>query len=245
MTSLIVLLISISLTNLSITLYLHRVVCHRALKLHPYITSFLRFWLWMNTTIRIKEWVAGHRYHHHTSDTEKDPHSPLNTGFWSMFFYGAIYHNNKKNNGDFNNIIRLYSKDIKVSKLEEFYNRHPYLGKVILLVALAPLCGIWTIVVWLLSINWSNFVEQRLQPAFTHYYGYRNFNTKENSTNMLPWAFIMFGEELHNNHHANPSNWSFRAKWFEIDPAAVIAQILIWLRLAYPEKEIRKTINLF
>lgn len=245
MIPIIVLFVAIALTNFSITLYLHRVVCHRTLRLHPWIAAFFRFWLWTVTKIRIKEWVAGHRYHHHSSDTAKDPHSPLNTGFWNMLFYGASWHI-KKNFGDsIYNIVVLYSKDIEESQLEKFYNDHPNLGKVLLLIALIPVCGIWTIPVWLIAINWSNFVEQRLQPAFTHYYGYRNFDTNENSRNMLPWAFIMFGEELHNNHHARPNSWSFRDKWYEIDPAAMLAQILIWLRLASPMLEKRKTVNLF
>lgn len=234
----------IAVTNLSITLYLHRVVCHRSIALHPSLVIFFRIWLWSVTKVRIKEWVANHRYHHHASDTVKDTHSPHNTGFWSMMIYGAEYHIARANI-NFEDLTRIYAKDIHYDSLDLYFQKYPNLGKIFLAIILLPLCGMWTLPIWFITVNWTNFVEQRLQPAFTHYIGYRNYKTKEKSTNMLPWGIIMFGEELHNNHHARPGNWSFRAKWYEIDPAAIIAQFLIWTRLAHATNDKTKTVNLF
>ena len=229
-----ILLVLLSINNLSITLYLHRVVCHRSIRLHPWIESFFRFALWTMTQVKLKHWVAVHRYHHHTSDTEKDPHSPLNTGFWKMLFFGPVSQLEKRLGDNPKKIIELYSKDIEESPQEIFYNNHPWLGKLLLLLILVLFLGLWAIPIWAVAINWVHITEERLHPALAHYYGYRNFNTNENSHNVIPWALIMYGEELHNNHHAKPSNWSFRAKWYEIDPGAMFAQCLIWLNLAKP-----------
>lgn len=231
----------LSISNLAVTVYLHRVLTHKSVKLHPFLNHFFRIALWMLTPFPPKVWVAIHRYHHHTADTLKDPHSPLNRGFVPMLTTGAFYHIKKDLGQTMERIIELNSKDLANSKLENFYLKHPYLGKMILLLIILLLCdptiglAIWTIIVL-----WPHMMAERMHVVFGHYFGYRNSNTNDNSKNIIPWALILFGEELHNNHHAKPSNWSFRAKWFEIDPAAIFIQLLIWIRLASPTNNIKK-----
>ncbi|CAA9502605.1 MAG: Fatty acid desaturase; Delta-9 fatty acid desaturase, partial [uncultured Rubrobacteraceae bacterium] len=64
------------LATLITTVYLHRVLSHRSIRLHPALTMFMRFGTWMLTSISPREWVAVHRKHHNFSDVEGDPHSP-------------------------------------------------------------------------------------------------------------------------------------------------------------------------
>jgi len=72
-------------TNVCVTLFLHRSQTHRSVKLH-YLAAFpMRIWLWLSTAIVTKEWVACHRKHHAFADREGDPHSPLLEGLRNIF----------------------------------------------------------------------------------------------------------------------------------------------------------------
>jgi len=238
--NLIVLLTLLSISNLAVTVYLHRVLTHRSIRLHPVLNHFFRISLWMFTPFPPKLWVAMHRYHHHTADSDRDPHSPLNTGLKQMITKGAFYYIQKSSGDDMHRIVDLYAKDFQDSPLEEFYLKHPYIGKIISLFFILLVCDIvYGLAIWAFIAIWMHVMEERLHVAMSHYWGYRNFKTKDNSRNIIPWAIFLFGEELHNNHHAKPNNWSFRAKWFEIDPAAIFIQILIWTRLARPTNNIK------
>jgi hypothetical protein len=65
-----------------------------------------------------------------------------------------------------------------------------------------------------------------------HAVGYRNFETKDQSHNILPLGLWIVGEELHNNHHADPRSAKFKARWFEIDIGWMYIRLLSVLRLA-------------
>lgn len=70
-------LVMCHITLASVTIYLHRCQAHRALALHPIVSHFFRFWLWLTTSMRTIEWVAVHRKHHACCEVEDDPHSPV------------------------------------------------------------------------------------------------------------------------------------------------------------------------
>jgi len=229
-----ILLTLLSISNFAVTVYLHRVLTHRSVKLHPFLNHFFRIALWILTPFPPKLWVGIHRYHHHTADTHNDPHSPLFKGIIPILINGAFYHIKKDLGPKLDSIIELNSKDLVITRLEEFYLKHSYLGKVILLLFIlsvtSPLAGF---IIWSIVVLWPHLMAERIHVVFSHYIGNRNFDTKDNSRNIIPWALILFGEELHNNHHAKSSHWSFRAKWYEIDPGAIFIQLLLWTRLAH------------
>ena len=232
--NILVILVLLAISNLSVTVYLHRVLTHKSIKLHKALEHFFRIVLWMTTPFPPKVWAAMHRYHHHTADTPKDPHSPMQLGVKHILTKGASYSIKKHAGPEMDRVVEIYSKDIQDSKLEQFYLSHPRLGKILLLIGLVPVCGFWAPLVWIISVLWMVVMEERVHVVMSHYWGYRNYETNDNSKNIIPWAIVLFGEELHNNHHAKQSDWSFRKKWYEIDPAAIFIQICIWLRLAYP-----------
>jgi fatty-acid desaturase len=74
------------ITIASVTIYLHRCQAHRALDLHPIVSHFFRFWLWLTTGQVTKEWASIHRKHHAKCDTEEDPHSPVTRGIKKVFW---------------------------------------------------------------------------------------------------------------------------------------------------------------
>jgi stearoyl-CoA desaturase (delta-9 desaturase) len=69
-----------------------------------------------------------------------------------------------------------------------------------------------------------------------HYYGYRNFECEDASTNIVPWAFVLGGEELHNNHHAFPSSAKFSVRRWEFDIGWLYIRVLSFLGLADVKK---------
>ena len=80
------------LTNVCVTLFLHRAQTHRGVRLHYLAALPMRIWLWLTTAIVTKEWVACHRKHHAFADREGDPHSPLVEGLRNIVFKGAFYY---------------------------------------------------------------------------------------------------------------------------------------------------------
>ncbi|MCG7946206.1 MAG: acyl-CoA desaturase, partial [Candidatus Thiodiazotropha taylori] len=68
------------ITIVSVTVFLHRHQAHKALTLHPLVSHFFRFWLWLTTGMVTREWVAIHRKHHAKCETESVPHSPQTRG---------------------------------------------------------------------------------------------------------------------------------------------------------------------
>jgi len=76
----VVALVFTHITIAAVTIYLHRSQAHRGLDLHPLVSHFFRFWLWLTTGMVTKEWVAIHRKHHAKVETAEDPHSPQTRG---------------------------------------------------------------------------------------------------------------------------------------------------------------------
>src|SRR5438270_13715643 len=85
-------------TIASVTIYLHRSQAHRGLDLHPVVSHFFRFWLWLTTGMVTKEWDAIHRKHHAKVETDDDPHSPQTRGIRKVLLEGAeLYRKESKN----------------------------------------------------------------------------------------------------------------------------------------------------
>jgi stearoyl-CoA desaturase (delta-9 desaturase) len=76
-------------TIISVTIYLHRCQAHRALELHLAVSHFFRFWLWLTTGMRTRQWAAVHRKHHARCETAEDPHSPQVLGLRTVLGQGA------------------------------------------------------------------------------------------------------------------------------------------------------------
>jgi len=93
--------LTLALTHVTIaavTIFLHRCQAHRGLDLHPAVSHFFRFWLWLTTGMVTKEWVAIHRKHHARVETADDPHSPQTRGIRSVLLQGTeLYRAEAKN----------------------------------------------------------------------------------------------------------------------------------------------------
>jgi stearoyl-CoA desaturase (delta-9 desaturase) len=83
---------------------------------------------------------------------------------------------------------------------------------------------------------WIPFFAAGVVNGVAHYFGYRNFESKDNSRNFGPWGFFIGGEELHNNHHAFATSAKFSVKWWEFDIGWMMIRILQFFRLAKPKR---------
>jgi stearoyl-CoA desaturase (delta-9 desaturase) len=208
-------LIMTHITIVCVTLYLHRGQAHRAIEFHPVLSHAMRFWLWMTTGMVTKQWVAIHRKHHSKTDVEGDPHSPQMYGIWRVLFGGAwLYHDASKDTKMVQNFGVGTPDDWIERKL---YTPHSRLGILLMLVIDLVLFGPWGFVVWGVQMIWVPINAAGLVNGLGHWWGYRNNDTKDTSTNLIPVDFWCGGEFLHNNHHSDPGSPKFSQKWWEFD----------------------------
>lgn len=219
---LIYILVMTHITIGCVTLYLHRSQAHRSVTFNPWVEHFMRFWLWLTTGQVTKQWVAVHRKHHRYTDAEGDPHSPLVFGLWQILLGGALYYNDAARDKD---MVKQYGKGTPDDWIERnLYTPFNFLGIILMFFINSAIFGFaWGWLPWLWQMIWIPIWAAGVINGLGHYWGYRNVNTKDYSTNIVPWGIIVGGEELHNNHHADPANaclkvqpWEFDLGWFYI-----------------------------
>lgn len=208
-------LILTHITIASVTIYLHRHQAHRALDLHPAVAHFFRFWLWLTTGMRTKDWVSIHRKHHAKCETPDDPHSPQILGIKKVLLEGAeLYRAESKNQ----ETLERYSQGTP----DDWIERHvysPYSARGILLMLAIDLVlfGVPGITIWAIQMMWIPLWAAGVVNGIGHYWGYRNFECMDAARNIFPLGLLIGGEELHNNHHTFATSAKLSVKWWEFD----------------------------
>jgi stearoyl-CoA desaturase (Delta-9 desaturase) len=222
------------ITIIGVTVYLHRCQAHRALDLHPVVSHFFRFWLWMTTGMLTGQWAAIHRKHHAKCETEEDPHSPQTRGIWKVLLEGAeLYRAEAKNE----ETLRRFSHGTPNDWMERnVYTRFPILGVSIMMVIDVALFGLVGLTVWAVQMAWIPFWAAGVVNGLGHFWGYRNFNSSDASTNLLPFGIIIGGEELHNNHHTFATSAKLSNKWYEFDIGWMYIRLMQAVGLAKVKK---------
>jgi stearoyl-CoA desaturase (delta-9 desaturase) len=228
-------LILTHITIASVTIFLHRHQAHRAVDLHPVVSHFFRFWLWMTTSMATKEWVAVHRKHHAKCETESDPHSPQVLGIDKVLWQGAELYRAEADKQD---TLDAYGHNTPDDWLERnlYSGRTNKLGIALMLVIDVLLFGAAGLAIWAVQMAWIPFWAAGVINGIGHYWGYRDFEVSDASTNIVPFGIIIGGEELHNNHHAFGSSAKFSVKWWEFDIGWMYISILSMLGLARVKK---------
>ncbi len=230
-------LVALGLTHVTIaavTIFLHRSQAHRAVDLHPIVSHFFRFWLWLTSGMVTKEWVAIHRKHHAKCETVEDPHSPQTRGIRKVFWEGS----------------ELYRAEAKVPEtLEKYghgtpddwlernvYSRHSAKGIMLMMAINVVLFGPIGLTIWAVQMAWIPVTAAGIINGFGHYWGYRNFACEDASTNVFPWGILIGGEELHNNHHAYGTSARLSNKWYEFDIGWLYIKLMSYVGLATVRK---------
>lgn len=227
-------LILTHITIAAVTIYLHRHQAHRALDLHPVISHFFRFWLWLTTGMVTKEWAAIHRKHHAKVETLDDPHSPQQFGIRKVMWQGAELYRKESKNSE---TMEKYGHGTPDDWIERnLYTRNSAKGIGLMFVIDVALFGPIGITIWATQMIWIPIFAAGIINGVGHYWGYRNYEVGDASTNIVPWGILIGGEELHNNHHTFGSSAKFSSRWWEFDIGWLYINIMSTLGLARIKK---------
>ncbi|WP_374316530.1 acyl-CoA desaturase [Aquabacterium sp.] len=203
------------ITIASVTIFLHRAQAHRSLELHAIPSHFFRFWLWLTTSTVTKQWVAVHRKHHAKCETVEDPHSPVTHGIKTVLLQGRELYRDEALKEE---TLKKYGHNTPDDWLERhLYTPRNNWGPITMLVIDLALFGAIGITVWAVQMIWIPITAAGIINGLGHYWGYRNFEAADASTNISPWGIIIGGEELHNNHHTYPTSAKLSVKSYEFD----------------------------
>jgi stearoyl-CoA desaturase (delta-9 desaturase) len=223
------------ITIAAVTIYLHRSQAHKSLDLHPIASHFFRFWLWLTTGMVTKEWVAIHRKHHAKCETHDDPHSPVTRGIKTVLLRGSELYRAEAKVQD---TLDKYGHQTPNDWIERnLYTRYSWQGVGLMLVLNVLMFGAAGLTVWAVQMIWIPITAAGIINGLGHWWGYRNFEAVDASTNVSPWGIIIGGEELHNNHHTYPTSAKLSVKPYEFDIGWLYISILQAVGLA----KVRKT----
>jgi stearoyl-CoA desaturase (delta-9 desaturase) len=231
-------LAALALTHVTIaavTIFLHRCQAHRALELHPAVSHFFRFWLWLTTGMVTKEWAAIHRKHHAKCETAEDPHSPQVYGINRVLWLGVFLYVKESYNKE---TLERYGHGTPDDWMERnVYTRHAMAGILSMLtIDLLAFGLVPGALIWLTQIAWIPFWAAGVINGVGHFFGYRSYGVADASTNIVPWGILIGGEELHNNHHAFASSAKLSSKWYEFDIGWMYIRVMEMLGLATVKK---------
>ncbi len=226
-------LVTLGLTHITIaavTIFLHRSQAHRAVDLHPIVSHFFRFWLWLTTGMVTKEWVSIHRKHHAKCETVDDPHSPQVKGIRKVFWEGSELYRLEAKNLE---TIEKYGHGTPNDWIERnLYSRHSAAGVWLMMAIDLALFGPIGLTIWAVQMLWIPVTAAGVINGIGHYWGYRNFACEDASTNVVPWGILIGGEELHNNHHAYGTSARLSNKWYEFDIGWLYIKLMSYVGLA-------------
>jgi stearoyl-CoA desaturase (delta-9 desaturase) len=226
--------ISLQITIVCVTVYLHRDAAHRSVDLHPALRYFARFWIWFTAAMLTREWVAVHRKHHAKCETVDDPHSPVVYGLKKILLEGAELYQVQARNPE---TLEKYGRGCPDDWFERnIYTRHRNLGIVLLIVLDLVLFGVPGIIIVAAQMLAMPLLAAGVINGLGHHTGYRNFECPDAATNIVPWGLLLGGEELHNNHHAYPTSAKFSIRWYEFDLGWMYIKIMEFLGLATVRK---------
>lgn len=226
---------------LGITLGWHRLLTHCSYETYKPIRYFVTLCgclAWQNGPI---EWVGTHRIHHAHTDEAPDPHSPRDHSRRGWFTWmlamiwahaGWVFVHLEKD-------PTRAAMDLKRDKVMALIDKLFWLPGILLGVALYFL-GQWYGEQGIAWVVWGIFVRTTMMYHATwlvnsasHFWGYRNFETKDDSTNLWWVAIITFGEGWHNNHHAQQRSAAHGMRWWEFDLTWQIIRLMRACGLAW------------
>ena len=144
-----------------------------------------------------------------------DPHSPQTRGLGTVMWRGAELYRAESKNLE---TIKKFGHGTPNDWIERnLYSRFSWQGVALMLILDLALFGALGAAVWAVQMVWIPFWAAGVVNGVGHYWGYRNFEAHDASTNLLPWGIVIGGEELHNNHHTYPTSAKFSVKPYEFD----------------------------
>jgi fatty-acid desaturase len=214
--------------SLGVGMGFHRLLTHRGYKTPKWVEYFLSVLGTLTLEGGPIYWVVTHRIHHAFTDTEGDPHTPRDGGWWShvgwiLWGTGQQYDSS---------VVAHYAPDLMKDRFHVWLNRLYWVPLVLLGLALLALGG-WAYLMWGIFFRVTfNLHATWLVNSATHMWGRRRFATSDDSRNNWWVALLTFGEGWHNNHHAHPTSARHGLAWYEVDVNWLGIRVMQFLRLA-------------
>lgn len=223
--------------SIGICLGYHRYLSHKAFKLRAPAEFFVMMAGSLSGEGSPMTWAATHRLHHQKSDQEGDPHSPLIGAWWSHIFW--LFVQRKEEDKDL--LLKKYIPELVDRPIMQFFEKTFPLwiwGQGMVLLAAGYAYGGWAMaasfVVWGMCIRMTAAYHSTwFVNSATHLWGYRNYDTRDESRNLWWVAMLAYGEGWHNNHHAHPSVAPAGHRWWEVDMTWWVIRGLEMTGLAY------------
>ena len=215
--------------SIGVCLGYHRLLSHRSLKVVAPVRFFTTFCGVISGEGSPLNWAATHRLHHQQSDQEGDPHSPLEGAWWSHLLWMFM----RRDPSFQEKLYRRYVPDLREDRLMLMFERtYPlwlfgHAGLIFLALGWPGL--VWAVCVRMVFAYHSTWFVN----SATHLWGYRNYETTDESRNLWWVALLAYGEGWHNNHHAHPAIARAGHKWWEFDMTWMAILTLKKLGLAY------------
>jgi len=203
-------------SGIGVSMMMHRYYTHNSFEFRSNIIKWICTWFAIVAGRgSMIGWTYLHRMHHKYSDTKQDPHYP------SLSFKGIFFPKYSQFDKHIN--LRLV-KDL-LTKENIFIDKYYILFLIIwavtlLLISPALFYFFWVLPVALTHLLLNSFLY------LGHKYGYHLHETKDNSTNLWPYGFLLWGEGWHNNHHKDPKRWNLQEKWWELDVVGLLIGVL-------------------
>jgi stearoyl-CoA desaturase (delta-9 desaturase) len=234
---------------LGITIGYHRLLTHRGFACPRWLEHSLATLGMCNLQDSPARWVAIHRMHHQYSDKQPDPHSPWVNFLWGHVGWVVCRHRDLDRTSHYERYVRDLLHDSYYLKLERrdgwFF---VYLAHALLITGVGAVVGYFAAgeplryaaswLVWVVALR-TVFVLHGTWSvnSVAHLFGYRNYETRDHSTNNWLVALISHGEGWHNNHHAEPRAAAHGHRWWEYDMSWWV--IRSWERLGLATNVVR------
>jgi fatty-acid desaturase len=207
--------------SLGVCMGYHRCLTHGSFSTYRPIRWLLAFLGQLSGEGSAMTWVANHRQHHQFSDKQGDPHTPRDGIWWAHMLWFTPALSGEKLDAHLRRYARDLYKDPVMRLLHTlFLPMHIFFGVLLLAVGWLGwdwytgmsflVWGLFVRLVYVFHITW-------LINSATHIWGYRNYETSDNSRNLWWVALLAFGEGWHNNHHAFQRMAKQGHKWWELD----------------------------
>jgi stearoyl-CoA desaturase (delta-9 desaturase) len=200
------------------TITYHRLLSHKSWNAPAwwyYFGSICGAWFLIGSPLA---WSNNHIAHHRYVDTEKDPHSPAQLGFFRVQWLSMMntYSSFRFAVKNMNNFQVFLHKKYELIHVCIFLSLLVFLGlKWVMILYLVPSAIIWNMASLVNTLNHTPFI------------GYRNFESKDSSRNNFLTGWLVWGEGWHNNHHMYPGKSNFGGvRWWEIDIANLIIKLI-------------------
>lgn len=223
--------------GLGICLGFHRLLTHGSFDTYPWMRRLLAWFGMMAGEGPPIMWVASHRKHHRFSDLEGDPHSPRDGGWWAHVLWMLPKHSAD----EWATLYARYAPDLLRDRFMRFLNRSFIWWQ----LGAAGVCFGAGWLFWDLSTGLSLLVYGMflrlvvvmhatwLINSATHIWGYRNYETQDNSRNLWWVALLTYGEGWHNNHHAHQRAARHGRRWWELDLTWLTIRLMQSVGLAW------------